>query len=370
MGPAVVGPELLPGARLNRSIRLAMAAFGDHATSYEEPSGNLRLRRQLARLAFRQGVHCQPDDVIVTNGVTEAMNLSLRAVARAGDVIAVESPGCYDILHVLETLEMRAVEVPHVVGRGISLEWLKATVERHQVKAVVLTATCHNPIGDRVSDDAKADLVGYAATAGLPLIEGDHFGELMFSGERPRTLKAFDTTGIVLSCGSLAHYVAPGLNVGWLLAGRWRDDVTRMRSAWMSGVAALPQLAMAEFLESGAFDRHVRSLRAILAETVERVRHEILRAFPAGTRVSKPEGGFVLWVQLPGRADGLELAARALEEGIQILPGCLFSASGQYRDCVRISCGRPYDVLRPGIHALARLAADAQPAVRQVQSAS
>jgi DNA-binding transcriptional MocR family regulator len=364
----VLGPEYLPGARLNRSFRLALSAFADHAVHYQEPQGSLRLRRQMARLLFHQGVTARPDEIIVTNGAREAFHLSLRALARPGDVVAVESPGCYDILQALEALEVRAVEVPRLSARGVGLEALEATARRHPLRAVVLTGTC--PTVERVPDDAKARLVAWATRTQVPLVEGDYFGELMFGGERPRTLKSFDASGIVLSCGSLAHYVAPGLNVGWLLAGRWLDPVLRMRSAALAGAAALPQLAMAEFLESGAFDKHVRRLRPALAENVARVRDEILRLFPAGTRVSSPAGGFVLWVQLPAPGDGPDLAARALDEGIQILPGSLFSPSQKYRDCVRISCGRPFQVLRPALLALARLASEQRRRHGRIASAS
>jgi DNA-binding transcriptional MocR family regulator len=119
--------------------------------------------------------------------------------------------------------------------------------------------------------------------------------------------------------------------------------------------ARLPQLALAEFLESGAFDKHVRHLRLVLAEIVEQCREEILRRFPQGTRVSRPEGGFVLWVQLPAGADGVDLHDRALSAGIRILPGTAFAASRQYSDCVRISCGHPFERMKPAIRTLASL---------------
>ena len=355
MGPAVLGPEFLPGTRLNRSIRMALSAFADHAMVAQEPQGNLRLRRQIGRVLFRQGVHAPPHEIVVTNGATEAFSLALRGVAGAGDTIAVESPVCYDVLRVLDTLEMNAVEVPELAA---SLGELKAAVERHRPRARVLTANCHNPV--HVADGAKDELVRWAAALELPLVEGDYFGELVFQGDRRRTLKSFDRGGLVLSCGSLAHYVAPGLNVGWLLPGRWLSRVQAIRSASMAGVAALPQLAMAEFLESGAFDKHLRHLRTSLGAEVERVRDEILRLFPAGTRVSRPEAGFVLWVTLPAGLDGREVAARALDVGVQVLPGSLFSPTERYRDCLRLSCVRPFEVLRPAIRTLAGLVRDLQ----------
>jgi DNA-binding transcriptional MocR family regulator len=357
LGPAVVGAALLPMSRLNRSIRLALSAFADSAVRYEDPRGNPRLRRQVARLIFRQGATCSPDEVVVTSGATEALNLCVRAVAAPGDVIAVESPGCYELLRTIDGLHMRAVEIPHVLHKGIALGWLARLARRHRVKAVLLNATCHNPFGDCVEDASKAELVDFAARRGIALVEGDTFGELVFSGERPRSLKAFDTTGIVLQCGSLAHYVAPGFNLGWATGGRWHAEVERLKGITNIAGARLPQLALAEFLESGAFDKHVKRLRLALWQTVEASRQEVLRTFPEGTRVSRPEGGFVLWIQLPPGHDGVDVQRRAAAEGVHILPGAAFSPSRQYRSCVRISCGHPFEVMKPAIRKVAALLA-------------
>jgi DNA-binding transcriptional MocR family regulator len=355
LGPAIVGASLLPMNRLNRSIRIALSAFTDNAVRYEDARGNLRLRRQIARLVFRQGATCVPDDVIVTSGATEALNLSIRAVAKPGDVVAVESPGCYEILQVLESLHMRALEVPHVPRQGINLNLLSTALAKHPIKAMIMNATCHNPLGDCVTDARKAEIVAFATEHDIPIVEGDTFGDLVFSGERPRPLKAFDRTGIVLQCASLAHYVAPGFNLGWANPGRWRAEVERLKAFTNLATARLPQLAMAEFLESGAFDKHLKQLRVALWRSVEAARHEILRTFPQGTRVSQPEGGFVLWIQLPAGYDGVQVQREAAAAGINILPGAVFSPNKQFKDCIRISCGHPFDILKPAIRTLARL---------------
>jgi DNA-binding transcriptional MocR family regulator len=359
LGPAVIGPALLPHKRLNRSVRLALSAFADHAASFEDPRGNVRLRRQVARLVFRQGASCSADDILVTSGSTEATNLALRAVTRPGDVVAVESPSCYETLQVLEALHLRAVEIPHVTHAGIDLDKLAAVATRHRVAAILTIGTCHNPFGDIATDESKAQVVGFAARHDIPVVEGDTFGDLVYTAPRPRTLKSFDTAGIVLQCSSLAHYVAPGFNLGWMNGGRWHERVLHLKSITNVAGARLPQLAMAEFLESGGFDTHLRELRVTLWRSVEAAREEVLRSFPEGTRVTRPEGGFVLWVQLPARYDGVEVAARAAEAGITILPGAVFSATHQYRNCIRIACGHPAETLVPAVRRLGSLLATA-----------
>ena len=355
LGPAVISPALLPMRRLNRSVRLALSAFADHAVTYEDPRGNLRLRRQIARLVFRQGATCAADDIVVTSGSTEALNLAIRAVTSPGSVVAVESPSCYETLQVLESLHLRAVEVPHVPKQGIDLSLLDAAVTRYRVAAIITIATCHNPMGDCVTDDHKARIVACAGRHDIPIIESDTFGDLVFSSPRPRSLKSYDTSGLVLQCCSLAHIVAPGFNLGWTHGGRWQAKVQRLKLLTNVANARLPQLAMAEFLESGGFDTHLRDLRVALWRAVDAAREEVLRTFPSGTRVSLPEGGFVLWVQLPDGFDGVEVASRAAAAGITILPGAAFSANLQYRNYIRIACGYPADVLRPAIRTIARL---------------
>ena len=355
LGPAVVSSALLPMKRLNRSIRLALSAFADHAVRYEDPRGSLRLRRQIARLVYRQGATCLPDDIVVTSGSTEALNLSIRALARPGDVIAVESPSCYETLQALEALHLRALEMPHIRHIGPDLNLLEEATKKHRVKAMILNATCHNPLGDCVPDRRKAEIVAFATEHDIAIIESDTFGDLVYSGERPRTLKAFDHTGIVLQCSSLAHYVAPGFNLGWVHAGRWHAEVARLKGFTNISAARLPQLALAEFLESGGFEKHLKQLRMALWRSVDAARQQVLGQFPAGTRASLPEGGFVLWIQLPDRYDGHEVQRLAADIGINILPGAVFSPSRQYRHFIRLNCGHPVEVLEPAIRAIAGL---------------
>jgi len=355
LGPAVVSPRFLPLARLNRSMRLALSAFDDTAVTYEEPRGNIRLRRQMARLMFRQGATCSPDEIVVTSGCTEALNLAIRAVAKPGDVVGVESPGCYENLQALEALQMRALEIPHQPRTGLGLEWLESAAKKHRLKAILLALSCHNPLGDCVPDEGKAAIVTFAVKHQIPLIESDIFGELVFDGTRPRTLKAFDTDGIVLQCSSLAHYVAPGFNLGWIQAGRWQAEVERLKSCTNVANARLTQLALAEFLESGAFEKHLKKLRVALWRSLEATRDEVLRTFPAGTRVTRPDGGFVLWIQLPDRYNGLEIQRRAAAERIHILAGEWFSPTKQYRNYIRISCGHPFEVIQPAVQTLAEI---------------
>ena len=147
----------------------------------------------------------------------------------------------------------------------------------------------------------------------------------------------------MLLCGSFSKTLAPGYRVGWAAPGRYRERVELLKFAQTVATPTLPQLAIARFLQGGGYDRHLRGLRRRLASQVERMTEAIAEHFPEGTRVTRPTGGMVLWVEMPPSVDALVLHSRALEAGISISPGPIFSAqAGRYSHFIRLSCGFPW----------------------------
>ena len=356
-GEAVIRPELLSAARLNRSVRMVASAFLQHATTYEAPAGNPRLRRQIARLAYRLSCTFAPEDVIVTSGAIEALNLAVRAVASPGDVVGVESPVCYEILQALESFGLKALEITSRPRLGPDPAELERAFRKHKIKCFLMSGSCQNPLGYVLPDSAKADIVALAGRLRLPIIEDDSFGDVAFSPQRPRPLKSFDTTDGVLYCASYSHIVAPGFHIGWVHAGRFRARVEALKGITTTTTPSLPQIALSEFLESGAYERHLRKLNDVLFRSTRTLSAAVAEHFPEGTRTTVPDGGFFLWVQLPGRISGLKLYQAALEEGIAIVPGMIFSAHKQFRDCLRLSCGWPWsDQAEAAVKKLGQLA--------------
>lgn len=359
LGASALSPALLPSARLNRAVRRAAARWPLHSATYGPLRGQLHLRRQLARHAFSLGFTCHPDDVIVTCGGMEALNLAIRAVASPGDVLAVESPTYFGVLQVMESLGLRAVEIPTDPRTGMNLELLERAIRRHRVKAVVSMTTCHNPLGFVMSDAAKADLVDVTARHETAIVEDAVYNEFAYDEARRRPAKAFDRQGLVLYCGSFSKSLSPGLRIGWVEAGRFGPRVEVLKSITSLVSPALPQLAIAELLESGFYGRYVRRLRLRLADHVQQYIHAITEAFPSGTRMTRPAGGNIVWVQLPDHADGTTLYRRALELGISVFPGEIFSNDAKYRDFVRVSCGTPWSsTIERAIGTLGRLCRD------------
>lgn len=359
LGAAALAPQLLPGERLARLASQVARRAGARALSYDPLPGHAPLRRQVARRLAGAGCSVEADDLVVTLGAVEALHLSLGAVARRGDAVVVESPCYFGVLQLLAALGLRALEVPADPAHGIRVDLVERALARERVAACVVVPTASNPLGGTMPVPARRALVELCSARRVPIVESDVYGELHFGGERPAPLKAFDAGGWVLHCSSFSKTLAPGYRVGWVAAGRFRDRVEELKYAQTAATPLLTQATVAEFLLDGGYDRHLRRLRRALGEQVARTREAVARHFPPGTRVSRPEGGFLLWVELPpGSTDALELQRRALRHGISVAPGPIFSARDRFRHCLRLSAGHPLTPdLEEAIAALGRLAA-------------
>jgi DNA-binding transcriptional MocR family regulator len=342
LGAAVPDPELLPVRDVMRTLAGITRKQSRKAMGYAFPPGDAALRRHLAVRMAQAGCRMGPGEIVITNGCQEALHMSLRAVAKAGDTIAIESPAYYGVLQLIESLDMRALEIPTDSRDGMSLEALRFALENQRIAAVIAVTNFNNPLGACMPDSHKRELVELLEAAGVPLIEDDLNGELYHSNTRPRPAKAFDRTGNVLYCSSVSKTLSPGLRIGWVSPGRYEGAVIRTQLVTTMALAPLPQLALAAFLNDGGYDKHLRQVRKAYAEQVRDMSHAVSLAFPHGTRLSRPQGGFLLWVEMPKRVDSLVLYERALAEKISIAPGPLFSARGKYQNFVRLSCARPW----------------------------
>lgn len=338
LGAAVPDPSLFPSARLGREMARVNREQPERCQTYAPVRGFESLRVQVARRLLDAGVSVTPDEVLITSGCTEAVTLSLRALTRPGDTVVVESPTYLGLIEAIGSLHLKALEIATHPSDGICLTDLESALATGQVSACVLGPTFGNPLGHCMSDEAKQRLVGLLDRHEVPLIEDDVYGELSHDGARPRAVKAFDANGRVLLCSSVSKTLAPGLRIGWTVAGAHRDAIELLKFGSSVATASAPQLALASFLESGGFDRHLRRLRGHHRELVQRMVGAVAEHMPEGTAVTRPAGGHVIWVELPEQADALWLYEDALAEGISIAPGPLFSPGGRYRNCFRLNC--------------------------------
>jgi DNA-binding transcriptional MocR family regulator len=335
--------DLLPSARLNKSVIHALRSSRFHCLNYEDIQGNMELRKQVARLSFNWDGKLSANDVVITAGCMEALALALKAVTEKGDTIAIESPTYFGIYQVIESLGLRAIEVATDPVTGVDLKDLRSVIKKFRVSACMFVPNFGNPLGSCMPDQNKKELVELITRYRIPLIEDDIYGELYFGKQRPRTCKSFDTEGWVLHCSSLSKSLAPGYRIGWCLPGKFIERVRQLKMMHTVSGTTLTQTAMAHFLSIGRYEYHLKKLRRILHTNCLRYIQAIVDYFPEDVKVSRPSGGFVLWVELNKKVNAYRLYQEAMKYGISIVPGQIFSASGNYKNYIRIGYGNVYN---------------------------
>lgn len=342
-GSAFPSPTLFPLDRLRRALVSSTRRLEPLDMVADMPPGNLRLKREIAKRYLRQGMTIATDEIVLTHGAMEALNLCLNAVARPGDAVVIESPTFYVALQALQRLGLRAIEVPTHVREGIDLGRLSEVIELYRPKACWLMTTFQNPLGTLMPEMKKRDLVALLAKHDLPLIEDDVYAELYEGKAAPLPAKAYDRRGLVMHCSSFSKCLAPGYRVGWAAPGRLAREVERLKLMTSLSGSIPVQAALAEYLQEGGYDHHLRSLRDSLQEQRDSLFDAVNRHFPDGTRVVRPAGGYFVWVELPVGVDAMALHRAALAQRISLAPGPMFSPRAEFQHHIRLTCGQRWD---------------------------
>jgi 2-aminoadipate transaminase len=323
------------------------------------PSGYEPLRRYLLDEARDQQLAGPGDDLIVTNGCQQALDLIARVLVRPGDKVAIEDPVYPGLKNLLAAMGAQLIGIP-MGAAGIDVAQLERTLERESPRLIVVTSNFQNPTGTTIPEAARRALLEAAQAAGVPVVENDAYGELRYEGEPVSAIKQLDRRGGTVLLRSFSKISFPGLRVGWALGPKALID--RMRQAKEASdlhTDQLSQAALLEFAESGRLAAHrarvleagATRLRATLAACAE--------SLPIGTRWTRPEGGMNVWVRLPDPLDAAQLLPRAREEGVAYLPGRYFAVSRQEAGALRLSfAGLPPEEIRRGIRVLGRLVRD------------
>ena len=354
LGSPYPDPALFPARRISQYNGAILRSGGPLGVLDDLPPGHPDLIRQIVRRHLETGLSVDPGDVVITVGATEAINLCLQAVAKAGDTIAVESPTFYAMLHAIERLGMRAIEIPTDPRQGIDVAALKAIMQTQPIAACMVMPNFQNPLGFEMPEENKRQLVELGARYNMPIIENGVYNELYFGTAHPSVLKAYDKRGMVLYCSSFSKSLTSAYRIGWTLPGRYREQVEKLKFLNTLSTSTLPQRAIAAYLTAGGYDRHLRRVRSTLMQRCDIMSAFVARFFPTCTRITRPAGGYVLWIELPAAIDSMALYRQALAEGITIAPGRLFSTSDAYRSFIRLNYSYSWT---PEIeHAMHRLA--------------
>jgi DNA-binding transcriptional MocR family regulator len=315
------------------------------------------LTREVARRYLQAGCPLAHDELVITIGCAEALHLSLRAVTKPGDTVAVETPTYFGFLEAIQSLNLRVVEIPTGPRNGICLDATREAFANNDIKALMVMPSYSNPLGSCMPDENKEQLYKICSEFDVAIIEDDIYGDLHFGERRPKPLKAWDTDGRVLLCSSFGKTLAPSLRVGWCAPGRYLERVKRLKFTNTLGTPVVLQKTVSDFLRNGGYDHHLRSIRRAYHHQLHLFSQAILRHFPEGTRISRPEGSFVLWIEMPPGVDSLKLYRDGLKHKICTAPGALFSVKDRYRNCLRMNCGLPWnDSVETALRTLGELA--------------
>lgn len=357
LGSAFPSADLFPLQQLARAGSIGMRRLEPARIVEDLTPGNERLRQQIALRYALSGTRIAPEEIVITNGALEALTLSLQAVTQPGDAVVVEAPCFYAALQALERLRLKAIEIPCDAEHGLHLPALREALRRQPVKACWLMPSFHNPTGSSMPDAQRQELMQLLEAHEVPLIEDDVYAELYYGAHPPRPVKAFDTRGLVMHCSSFSKCLAPGYRIGWVAGGRHAQAIERAKIMTTLSSAVPSQQALAEYLAHGSYERHLRRLRRTLARQRDLALRLAARYFPAGTRLSSPQGGYFLWVEFPAGVDTLQMHRDALERGINLAPGQIFSATRRFGHCLRINFGHPRDTrFEPAMRTIGELA--------------
>jgi DNA-binding transcriptional MocR family regulator len=342
LGSPYPDPSLFPSQRLSQYSNAIARRHRSWSLIDDLPPGNEELIRQIARRHLENGLSVDPAEIVITVGATEAINLCLQAVAKPGDTIAVESPTFYAMLHAIERMGMRAIEVATDPNEGISIEALEKIIGEQRIAACMVMPNFQNPLGFQMSDQRKMALVDLLARHDIPAIENGVYDELYFGESHPTSLKSYDRKGLVLHCASFSKSLSSAYRIGWTLPGQYRAQVEKLKFLNTLTTSSISQMAIAEYLKNDGYEHHLRRIRKAYAQQASIMAAVVKRFFPAGTRISHPMGGYVLWVELPEAIDSMQLYRRALESKITIGPGRMFSTGNAYKHCIRLNYSYPW----------------------------
>jgi len=359
LGAAVPHVDYLPVRALHQQLAKVTRFHSPRAFSYMFSPSYEPLRRQVAIRMRDAGVVVDSSEIVITHGCVDALQMSLRVLTKPGDLIAAESPTYYGLLQLADLLGLKVIEIPSDPDTGMSLEALQLAAGQWPIKALVLTARLSNPLGVSMPDHRQKQLLSLAARFDIQIVEDDIYGELMFDQGQYKALKSNDRDGRVIYCSSFSKTLSPGVRIGWVIAGRHQAEIERLQTFSTHSACSVTQMGVAAYLENGGYDRHLRAIRQEYRKNLSAFQLAVQRYFPEGTQMTRPKGNFILWVSLPVRVNTQDLHVRALERGISIAPGLIFSNTEQFNHCIRLNCGLPWNnETERALRTLGQLASD------------
>nr|CEK27291.1 Transcriptional regulator, GntR family domain / Aspartate aminotransferase [Yersinia ruckeri] len=341
-GSAFPDPSLLLQPRLSKALASVARKISPQSSVTNLPPGNESLRRNIAQRYAASGMNVSPEEIVITAGAMESLSLSLQAVTDPGDWVVIESPAFYGALQAIERLRLKAIAITTHPQLGIDLDALEQVIGQYPIKACWLMTHFQNPLGSTMPWSHKQRLVNLLQQNNISLIEDDVYGELYFGAQRPLPAKALDQHRQILHCSSFSKCLAPGFRVGWVAAGIHAQRIQHLQLMSTVSASVPTQLALADYLTQGGYDTHLRRLRRVMEQRLNSMHQAVVDAFPRNVKISHPGGGYFLWLEMEPPFNTNELYLRALEQGISIAPGRMFTTGNKFDHCFRLNASFPW----------------------------
>ncbi|MEZ5401141.1 MAG: PLP-dependent aminotransferase family protein [Bryobacteraceae bacterium] len=351
---------LFPIADFRRSAHEVLA--GDLAPILQlgSPIGYEPFRRHLLEALAASGQAQPADDLIVTSGCQQALDLLQRVLAPAGSTVFVEDPIYPGLRELFRRAGVRLAGIPVGAG-GIDIGALDRALHREHPALIVVTPDFQNPTGITLPLEQRDQLLGLAAAHGVPLVENAAYSALRHEGEPVAALKRMDRAGLVIQVGSFSKLAFPGLRIGWIAAPRTIVERAAVAKQWADLHSdQLSQAILHRFLASGRMEAHRRKVIEAGRERLDATIAGLREFFPGGTSFARPEGGMNIWVELPAPADAEEILPKAIAGGVSFLPARYFAVGDFPRGALRLSfAGLAPGEIRRGLQVIGGIAAKA-----------
>jgi len=353
-------PELFPVENVLRATERVLSEGGAAALQYSPTEGYAPLREAFAAESRKRGIACSAEDILITTGSQQPLDLAGKVFLDAGDCVLTESPTYMAAIQAFQTYEVRFATVP-TDEHGLIPEELPALIERERPKFLYTIPSFQNPTGRTLTAQRRKTLYSIAASYGLIVLEDDPYGCLRYAGERILPIKALDSDGIVIYLSTVSKIIAPGLRIGWVVATEEiRRKLTIAKQAADLHTSSLDQRIVHRYLKDFDSEAHIERIRQAYGERYSIMDARLRETMPPGFTWTHPEGGMFLWVTCPEGVNTNELMHAAMARKVLFVPGQDFfpDTSGVRYMRLNFSNASP-EMIREGIGRLAEVCAAA-----------
>lgn len=326
-GSAVLNECIIPTNSLNKILRKISNSLKSELFTLIHPPGLFQLREQIAKLMESRGVFVQPTEVVITTGDNSAITLCMKQLLRPGKRIGVIEPSYFGYFQSIRDLNVEPVLLPTKADESLDVCGTRVLIETGSVAAIIVNPTLQNPTGHTLSNLERKELFSTCAAHDCAILEDDVFFDLYTGPEQIRAIKHFDTNGLVTYISSFSKTISPGLRVGWCIPGLAYSSLVDDLNSRNISVNSLGQQVAAEMLKSGVYHKHISKIASIFVQQQTLIRNLIEEQFPAGTKISSPQGGFIYWIQLPDGSNPTQILERFALQNLSITPSDVFGVS-------------------------------------------